>query len=94
MFPKTRLMLKHEVQNAFCIASNRHMDHILRTSMDWYNKRRGHSARDHLPPVRDSETELMRKDAIHSERKLVTIYIEAFPALVSLSFAPACEQVK
>ena len=29
--------LKHEVLNAFCIVSNRHMDHILRTAQDWYS---------------------------------------------------------
>ena len=51
--------IKHEVLNAFCIVSNRHMDHILRTAQDWYNHRRGHSARDHLPPVRDSDPALL-----------------------------------
>jgi putative transposase len=45
--------LKHEVLNAFCVVSERHLDHILKTGADWYNRRRGHSARDHLPPVRD-----------------------------------------
>jgi putative transposase len=44
--------LKHEVLNAFCILSDGHLDHILRVSQDWYNHRRGHSGRDHLPPVR------------------------------------------
>jgi putative transposase len=51
--------LKHEVLNAFCIVSDRHMDHILRTAQDWYNKRRGHTARDHLPPVRDLDPPLL-----------------------------------
>jgi len=51
--------LKHEVLYAFCIVSNRHMDHILRTAMHWYNERRGHSARNHLPPVRDSNPPLL-----------------------------------
>ena len=46
--------LKHEVLNGFCIVSEQHLNHILRIGADWYNKRRGHSARDHLPPVRDS----------------------------------------
>ncbi len=35
------------------------MDLILRTAMDWYNRRRGHSARDNLPPVRDSDPPLL-----------------------------------
>jgi putative transposase len=47
--------LKHEVLNAFCIVGEAHLDHILRTAQDWYNHRRGHSARDHLPPVRDEQ---------------------------------------
>jgi putative transposase len=47
--------LKHEVLNGFCVVSNQHLDFILRTAADWYNHRRSHSARDHLPPVRDDE---------------------------------------
>jgi len=46
--------IKHEVLNAFCIVTNQHLDGILRTTQDWYNKRRGHSERDHLPPIRDN----------------------------------------
>ncbi len=45
--------IKHEVLNAFCIVSNQHLDGILRTTQDWYNKRRGHAERDHLPPIRE-----------------------------------------
>ena len=47
--------LTREVLNAFCVVIERHLDHILRVSQDWYNHRRGHSGRDHLPPVRDSD---------------------------------------
>lgn len=47
--------LKHEVLNAFCVVSEQHLDHILRVAQDWYNHRRGHTARDHLPPVRDKD---------------------------------------
>jgi putative transposase len=45
--------LKHEVLNGFCVINERHLDHILKIGADWYNRRRGHSGRDHLPPVRD-----------------------------------------
>ncbi|QDV25925.1 integrase core domain-containing protein [Aureliella helgolandensis] len=48
--------IKHEVLNAFCIVSDSHLNHLLRVTQDWYNFRRGHSARDHLPPIRDSDT--------------------------------------
>ncbi len=47
--------LKHEVVNAFCVVSERHLDHILRIGADWYNHRRGHTSRDHLPPLRDGD---------------------------------------
>lgn len=44
--------LKHEVLNAFCVVSEKHLDHLLRVAQGWYNHRRGHSAREHLPPAR------------------------------------------
>ncbi len=47
---------KHEVLNGFCIVSDAHLNHILKVSQDWYNHRRGHSGRDHLPPIRDDES--------------------------------------
>jgi len=39
--------------SSFCVVSEQHLNHILKIGADWYNKRRGHSGRDHLPPVRD-----------------------------------------
>ena len=48
--------LKHEVLNGFCIVSDSHLNHILRTAQQWYNHRRGHSACNHLPPIRESDT--------------------------------------
>ncbi|MEX1027622.1 MAG: hypothetical protein WD049_06405 [Candidatus Paceibacterota bacterium] len=33
-----------------------------RTATAWYNFRRGHSARDHLPPVRDDEAPPLSRD--------------------------------
>jgi putative transposase len=47
--------LKHEVLNGFCVINERHLDYILKLGTDWYNHRRCHTARDHLPPVRDCE---------------------------------------
>jgi len=48
--------IKHEVLNAFCIVSNVHLNHLLRVTQDWYNHRRGHSAREHLPPIREPDS--------------------------------------
>ncbi len=45
--------IKHEVLNAFCIVTNQHLDGILKKTQDWYNHRRCHSSRDHLPPIPD-----------------------------------------
>jgi|SRR6056297_1685136 len=45
--------LKHEILNAFCIASDKQLDIILARGTDWYNNRRCHSERDNRPPVRD-----------------------------------------
>ena len=47
--------IKHEVLNAFCVVSEEHLNYILRCAQNWYNFRRGHSGRDHLPPVRELE---------------------------------------
>ncbi len=47
--------LKHEVLNGFCVVSERHLNHILRVGADWYNRRRGHTGRDHRPPIRDGD---------------------------------------
>jgi putative transposase len=41
--------------NGFCVVNERHLDHILRIGADWCNQRRGHTGRDHLPPVRKSD---------------------------------------
>jgi putative transposase len=48
--------IKHEVLNAFCIVSDAHLNHLLHVTQNWYNHRRCHSNRDHLPPVRDTDT--------------------------------------
>ncbi|MDX1928041.1 MAG: hypothetical protein SFV81_16060 [Pirellulaceae bacterium] len=47
--------LKHEVHNGFCVVNERHLDHNLKIGTDRCNKRRGHTGRDQLPPVRESD---------------------------------------
>jgi putative transposase len=47
--------LKHEVLNGFCVVSERQLNHILRVGADWYNRRRGHTGREHRPPIREDE---------------------------------------
>ncbi len=48
--------IKHEVLSEFCVVSEEHLNYILRTTMDWYNHRRGHSGREHLPPIRAADS--------------------------------------
>lgn len=48
--------IEHEVLNAFCIVSNQHLNRLLFVTHDWYKHRRGHSARNHLPPTRESDS--------------------------------------
>ena len=42
--------LQNEVLNGLVILNERHFNHILPVTQDWYNNLRSHSARDHLPP--------------------------------------------
>ena len=43
--------LKFEVLDKFVVVAERHLNHITREAMTWYNHERPHSARDHLPPA-------------------------------------------
>jgi hypothetical protein len=45
--------LKSECLNAFVIVAERHLNHVCGQFQSWYNRERGHSARDHLPPAWD-----------------------------------------
>jgi putative transposase len=56
--------------NAFCIVSDKHLNRLLSVTQDWYNHSRGHSARDHLPPIRESDAP-PRIDL--SKRKLICV---------------------
>jgi putative transposase len=49
--------LKFECLDAFVIVAERHLDHICRNFMAWYNGERCHSARDSLPPGWDKPPE-------------------------------------
>ncbi len=49
--------LKHEVLNHFVVVSEKHLNHILSEAVTWYNNKRGHSARENLPPSWQQPTE-------------------------------------
>jgi putative transposase len=48
--------IKHEILNGFVVVTNDQLDRIPRSGADWYNRRRGHSARERLPPVRNDDS--------------------------------------
>ena len=48
--------LKTVAEDVFCMVSNSHLDYLLNVTQGWYNHRKGHSARDHLPPIRESNS--------------------------------------
>lgn len=48
--------LKHEVLNGFVVVTNQQLNRILSEGANWYNNRRGHSARGNLPPIRETDS--------------------------------------
>ena len=48
--------LKHEVLNGFVVVTNQQLNKILSVGANWYNNRRGHSARGNLPPIRETDS--------------------------------------
>lgn len=42
--------IQSEVLDGMVIVGEKHLNHILSVTQDWYNNLRSHSARDHLPP--------------------------------------------
>ena len=49
--------IQSEVLDSLIVTGERHFNHILSTTQDWYNAERSHSARDHLPPGWDKPPE-------------------------------------
>ena len=60
------LSLRQECLSKFIVFGKRHLDHLLSSYMAYYNTRRSHMCRDHLPPVRDlpDEVETLSLDDI------------------------------
>jgi hypothetical protein len=41
--------------NGFYFINEKHYVYILKIGEDWYNQKRGHCGRYHLPPVREND---------------------------------------
>ena len=58
--------IKYEALLKFIIFGNRHLDYLVAEFVDYYNTRRAHMERDHLPPIREEpdEVETLKMDQI------------------------------
>ena len=50
--------IKYECLFKFILFGQRHLDHIVSEFVDYYNGRRSHMERDHLPPIRKTPDEV------------------------------------
>ena len=60
------LTIKSEALSKFIIFGKRHLDYLVSEFVDYYNTRRSHMERDHLPPIREEpdEVETLKPDQI------------------------------
>lgn len=58
--------IKLECLNKFIIFGKRHLEYLVSEFVDYYNTRRSHMERDHLPPVREEpdEVDTLKMDEI------------------------------
>lgn len=57
--------LQQEVLDDFVVLSSKHLNHIVREGVRWFNNERGHSARNGLPP---EEKTIRRQDVVCTTR--------------------------
>ena len=50
--------IKLECLRKFIVFGKRHLDHLVSEFTTYYNTRRSHMERDHLPPIRDEPEEV------------------------------------
>ena len=53
--------LKYECLFRFILFGKRHLDHVVASWVDYYNTRRSHMERGHLPPIRKKAPKAVRK---------------------------------
>ena len=54
--------LKYECLFKFILFGQRHLDHIVSEWVTYYNTRRAHMERDHMPPIRETPEEVPKLD--------------------------------
>ena len=50
--------IKLDCLSKFVVFGRRHLDHLVMEFVNYYNRHRAHSSRDHLPPIREAPTEV------------------------------------
>ena len=51
--------IKYECLFRFILFGKRHLDHVVSEFTDYYNKKRAHMERGHLPPIREAPDEVI-----------------------------------
>lgn len=54
--------IKRECLGKFILFGRRHLDHIAAEWVEYYNTRRSHMVREHLPPVREMPPDVIQVD--------------------------------
>lgn len=54
------LTIKYECLFKFIIFGKRHLDYLVTSFVDYYNARRSHMERQHLPPLREEPAEVAK----------------------------------
>ena len=62
------LTIKYECLHKFILFGKAHVDYVVRSFMAYYNDRRSHMEREHLPPIREEPA-----DIVKFERKSVEV---------------------
>ena len=53
--------IKYECLFRFILFGKRHLDHVVSEFTDYYNQKRSHMERGHLPPIRKRASKAVRK---------------------------------
>lgn len=54
--------IKHECLRKFILFGHKHLNHIVSEWVEYYNTRRSHMLREHLPPIGDKPEEVVQVD--------------------------------
>lgn len=52
--------IRWECLDKFIIFGKRHLDYVISSFVSYYNTKRAHMERDHLPPIREEPDEIER----------------------------------